>query len=75
MSDELKSFDKKDDRIVYVKSVDVDDLPDDIRVQLPDNKMLYAVHNASGQRLALVKERDMAFVLARQNDLSPVTVH
>ncbi|MAI57454.1 MAG: hypothetical protein CML56_00455 [Rhodobacteraceae bacterium] len=75
MSDELKSFDRKDDRIVYVKSVDVDDLPDDIRVQLPDNKMLYAVHNASGQRLALVKERDMAFVLARQNDLSPVTVH
>ena len=75
MSSENKSFDGKDDRIVYVKSVDVDDLPDDIRVHLPDQTMLYAVHNANGQRLALVKERDMAFVLARENDLSPVTVH
>ena len=75
MSSANKSFDTKDDRIVYIKSVDVDDLPDDIRGQVPNETMLYALHNASGQRLALVKERDMAFVLARQNNLSPVTVH
>ena len=75
MSSTNKSFDADDDRVVYVKSVEVDDLPDDIRGQLPDETMLYALHNANGQRLALVKERDLAFVLARQNNLSPVTVH
>ena len=75
MSSTNKSFDSDDDRVVYVKSVDIDDLPDDIRGQLPDETMLYALHKANGQRLALVKERDLAFVLARQNNLSPVTVH
>ena len=55
--------------------MNVDDLPDDIRSQVPEDKQLYALHNSNGERLALVKERDMAFVLARQNDLSPVTVH
>jgi len=38
-------------------------------------KQLYAVHDAEGEQLALVADRRMAFVLARQNDLSPVTVH
>ena len=28
-----------------------------------------------GQQLALVADRRMAFILARQNDLEPVTVH
>ena len=36
---------------------------------------LYAVHDAQGTRLALVKDRELAFVLARQNDLAPVNVH
>ena len=34
-----------------------------------------AVHNTEGERLALVNNRRLAFVLARQHDLSPVTVH
>jgi hypothetical protein len=36
---------------------------------------IYAVHGADGQRLALVKDRTLAFVLARQNDFAPVSVH
>jgi hypothetical protein len=36
---------------------------------------IYAVHDADGQRLALVKDRTLAFVLARQNDFAPVSVH
>ena len=36
---------------------------------------LYAVHDADGQRLAVVRDRRLAFVLARQNDLAPVSVH
>lgn len=70
-------FDFKDDgdRIVYVKTVEVADLPDEVRQQAGDRDHLYAVYNAAGEQLALVADRRMAFVLARQNDLSPVAVH
>ena len=62
-------------RIVYVREVAVDELPDEVRAQLAGARTLYAVHNADGERLALVKDRNLAFILARQNDLEPVTVH
>lgn len=61
--------------IVYVRSVAVKDLPDDIQEQAMGVKTLYAVHDARGERLALVKSRRLAFTLARQNELSPVTAH
>lgn len=64
-----------DNNIVYVRPVDVSELPAKIRPQAMGAKTIYAVHNASGERLALVKDRHMAFVLARQNDMAPVTVH
>ncbi len=63
------------DRIVYVKAIDVADLPRDVRDQAGDLDHLYAVHDSDGQQLALVADRKMAFVLARQHDLSPVAVH
>ena len=58
-----------------MRSVNPEDLPDDVREQIGDADTLYAVHNEEGERLALVKERNLAFVLARQNDLTPVAVH
>ncbi len=61
--------------IVYVREVAVKDLPADVRAQVLGARKLYAVHDAGGERLALVKDRNLAFALARQNDLSPVTVH
>ena len=63
------------DRVVYVKSVDVAGLPDDVREAAGDREQLFAVHDSEGQQLALVADRQMAFVLARQNDMRPVTVH
>ena len=63
------------DRIVYVKAIDVADLPRDVRDQAGDLDHLYAVHDSDGQQLALVADRKLAFVLARQHDLSPVAVH
>ena len=63
------------DRVVYVKSVDVAGLPDDVREAAGDREQLFAVHDSDGQQLALVADRQMAFVLARQNDMRPVTVH
>ena len=62
-------------RIVYVREVDVADLPEEVRAQAMGRHRLYALHDAEGERLALVADRKMAFILARQNDLAPVSVH
>lgn len=64
-----------DERIVYVRAVDVAELPDEVRAESEGLDQIYAVHAADGERLALVRDRDTAFVLARQNDFAPVTVH
>ncbi len=64
-----------DDRIVYVREVAVKDLPEEVRREAGGRETLYAVHSAEGARLALVRDRHMAFVLARQNDFAPVPVH
>lgn len=64
-----------ENRIVYVKAVDVTDLPSEVRDQAGDLAQLYAVHDSDGQQLALVADRRMAFQLARQNDYAPVAVH
>ena len=63
--------------IVYVRKVRVDDLPEEIRAQASGAglKELYAIGNEEGEQLALVKDRKLAFVVARQNDLTPVSVH
>lgn len=61
--------------IVYVRQVSVDDLPDEMKPHAEGLKTLYAVHTVDGERLALVRDRALAFVLARQNNLDPVTVH
>ena len=63
------------DRIAYVKTVEVADLPQEVREQAGDLNQLYAVHNSDGQQLALVADRKLAFVLAREHDFSPVAVH
>ncbi|ARE40273.1 hypothetical protein RGUI_2132 [Rhodovulum sp. P5] len=63
------------DRIVYVRPVKVADLPEDVRGQAKGLDEVYALHDARGERLALVSDRRLAFVLARQNDLAPVNVH
>lgn len=63
------------DRIVYVKTVDAADLPDEVREEIGEQDQLYAVHNSEGQQLALVADRKLAFTLARQHEFSPVAVH
>lgn len=63
------------DRIVYVKPVDIDDLPDEVREQVTGAADIFAVHATNGDRLALVSGRNRAFILARQNDMQPVHVH
>jgi hypothetical protein len=64
-----------EDRIVYVRAVNVSELPDEVQQESGGRDQIYALHTADGARLALVRDREMAFVLARQNDFAPVTVH
>jgi len=61
--------------IVYVRPVNVDELPEDVQVHAEGLKTIYAVHSVEGERLALVKDRELAYVLARQNNMQPVAVH
>ncbi|WP_413718121.1 DUF1150 family protein [Silicimonas sp. MF1-12-2] len=67
--------DADQDRIVYIRPVDVAELPEDVRTQAEGRDHVYAVHSAAGERLALVADRKLAFILARQNDFAPVNVH
>lgn len=75
MDTKFNGFPESEDRIVYVREVDVADLPAEVQREVGMLKKLYAVYSPSGERLALVRDRHTAFVLARQNDYAPVTVH
>lgn len=75
MNTKIDLKDALDGNIVYVRPVKVAELPTEVREQVVGLDQLYAVHDADGARLALVKDRKLAFVLARQNELAPVSVH
>lgn len=75
MTDPIEFTKANDTRIVYVRPVEVSDLPIEMQEQAKGQEQLYAVHSEDGERLAVVADRDLAFVLARQNDFAPVTVH
>jgi len=64
-----------DKPIVYVREVKTADLPEAIRAQTAGIDHLYAIHSGSGDVIALVKDRAQAFIVARQNEYSPVSVH
>jgi hypothetical protein len=75
MNAKFPGFPAMNTPIVYIRAVRVADLPDDIQDQADGAEMIYSVHRPDGERLALVKDRQTAFFLARENDLSPVNVH
>lgn len=63
------------ERIVYVRPLLVAQLPEALRLQAAGLEVIYAVHRPDGERLALVRDRALAFALARQHDLAPVNAH
>ncbi len=63
------------DRVVYVRAVDVSELPADVQAQLSQEEHIYAIHSEDGEQLALAKDRDIAFAIARTNEFAPVSVH
>ncbi|WP_424944180.1 DUF1150 family protein [Aliiroseovarius crassostreae] len=62
-------------RIVYIRAVRAEDLPEEVRPQVEGMERLHSVHSEDGECLAVVNGRRLAFDLARQHDLRPVTVH
>lgn len=58
--------------IVYIRVANPDELPSNLRL---NESPIYALHDASGNRLALAADRKLAFALARKNDLTPMSVH
>ncbi|MDR0809165.1 MAG: DUF1150 domain-containing protein [Gemmobacter sp.] len=75
MDTKVDFFPEDEARIVYVRPVPVTELPAEIRAQAGGSETLYALHRPDGERLALVRDRALAFVLARANDLAPVSTH
>lgn len=75
MDTKYEALEEHPDRIVYVRPVKLSELPPEIREQVGGNKPLYAICDESGERLALVRNRALAFAVARNNDFAPVSVH
>lgn len=75
MNAKFDALPETDRQIVYVKPVLVVDLPEEVQAEIGDLEMVYSVNRQNGERLALVRDRAMAFLLARQHDLAPVNVH
>ncbi|ATG49312.1 hypothetical protein CEW89_18055 [Celeribacter ethanolicus] len=68
-------FEGGEEKIVYVRPVAVADLPEEVQAQAGGLDHIYSVNGADGTRLALVANRHLAFVLAREHDFAPVNVH
>lgn len=62
-------------RMVYVKPIAVKSLPQEMRDQVGELKEVFAVHDAEGQQLALVADKRLALMLAREHDYAPQPLH
>jgi hypothetical protein len=63
------------DGIVYIREVPVTALPDALRAQMDGLRHVWGVHTPEGECLALAPDRRTAFVVARANELKPVSAH
>ena len=63
------------ERIVYVREVALDEVENAEAVAAEGLTKLYAVHDGAGNRLGLFGDRETAFLVSRQHELAPVSVH
>lgn len=67
--------------LVYVRPIKAADILADTHVEvvegikLDPEQVLYAVHRADGERLAVMTDRDSAVAAAIAHELAPVSVH
>ncbi len=69
------SLPKEDESLAYIRLVPRESLPDELRDAAGGIKAIYGIHDAEGKILALVDDRKKAFLMARMNELHPVSVH
>lgn len=67
--------------LVYVREIRASDVLADVAVttandlEIDPEAILYAVHGADGERLAVMMDRETAFAAAVAHELEPVSVH
>lgn len=67
--------------LVYVRKIRASDVLADVQVTgvkelaVDPDAILYAVHGADGERLAVMMDRETAFAAAVAHELEPVSVH
>lgn len=67
--------------LVYVREVSAADVlaetpvADAMGLAIDPDQILYAVHGADGERLAIMLDRETAFAAAVAHELAPVSVH
>lgn len=64
--------------LVYVREILAKDVLNDIEdidIDLAPDQVLYALHGADGERLAVMLDRATAFAAAQAHDMAPVSVH
>lgn len=68
-------FPQEDAPVAYIRMVARDALPKDVQEKTKGMDQIYSIHDSGGQVLALVNDRERAFVVARMNEMRPVSVH
>lgn len=58
---ELRSWNDED--VAFIKS------------DILDGKKMWLICSADGRKLAATDDREFAFIMAKQNDLKPISVH
>ena len=62
--------------LVYIRKVEPAELVGTVPSEVLEGaERLYAMHAADGTRVAVLSDREAAFVTARQHDMVPVSVH
>jgi hypothetical protein len=62
-------------RAIYLKPMDVADLPADVQDEVGSLTELFAVHNAQGKQVAFVASPAVASHLAALNNMTLVALH
>lgn len=61
--------------IVYLKPVNVDELPGDLQARIGAAKKVFAVHDDTGANIAWVDTAELAMTLAEMHQIRAVSVH
>lgn len=46
-----------------------------IKPGMEDGKWMWSIYAADGEKIAMTDDREFAFIVAKQNDLNPQSVH